>query len=406
MVTFAGMAAAALPALVGGLFGKKENSNNAKLAKKMAKKDFERLQKIRAEDRDWYEDDRSDERSYAAQQLAKDRAYAEGQILKDRQYAEKMLGKTTAEARVYAEQQRKLAEGRFKTDRKDMQSLADRQAERAAASRGIDFKQLRDDAISAGYNPLTAMSMAHAYSTDIAYGTVGDVYGGGGELTAGVGGYSPGGSSGMMPMSGGVAPGGGFQTSGMGYTGTQLPPLMSSAGFIAEAVARGVDNWFNSPPPQDQEAQAVMRDVQSRIIRAEAAASTPRDFGYDLTKIEPFRPMVSYGTGALSDKVSPSDRETSPSQLPLHTPFGDLHPSGDYTDAETVETRYGDIPSGAYGLAMLGRDLFGAVDRRRPQWKDGRAPSTAGVPFGDGSFARTGTSFKGPDFSNPFLWGF
>lgn len=310
-------AAQMLPALVGGIFQKKDEQRAIKASKKAAKKDYQRLQKVRAQDRRWYLADREDEREYSAAQLAGDRAYAARQLASDRAYTEKMIaadrlyaeqlnGKTLKEARAYAEAQRGLAEGRFKADRKSMQKLADKQAERAALSRGIDFKKLRDDAIAAGFNPLTAMSMAHAYSTDIAYGTVGDVYGGGGELTAGVSAPTIGAASGGYPLSGGgpmsgggVAPGG-FTTSGMGYSGTQLPPLMSSAGFIAEAVARGVDHWFNSPPPQDEEAQEVMRQVQSSIIRQEAEARTPRSFGYDLTKIEPFRPAVSYGSGALS----------------------------------------------------------------------------------------------------------
>lgn len=416
MVAFASMAGAALPALVGGIFAKGEEQRGIKAAKRAAKKDFQRLRKIRAEDRRFYLGDRdeareyaagqlADDRAYAARQLASDRAYAERMLASDRLYAEKQLGKTTAEARAYAEAQRALAERRFKADRASMQDLADSQAERSALTRGIDFRKLRDDAIAAGFNPLTAMSMAHAYSTEVGYGTVGDVYGGGGELTAGISAPSPGVGGGSYPMSGGgpmsaggVAPGG-FSTSGMGYSGTQLPPLMSSAGFIAEAVARGVDTWLNSPPPQDLEAQAVMRQVQASIIRQEAEASTPRPFGYDLTRIAPYRPAVGYGTGALSSPYLGDLRDGE------RAGYRD-DPAYQYVtfpdDGRRIMIRNPDVwgePGEAWNAGVLAdAELRGPMrPRARPLYRGGRD-----MPVMPGAYPNTGVEFHGPVFGSGF----
>lgn len=325
---FETIAAATIPTLVGGIF----DGLSGKKAKKDATFQYKKARKH-------FKIDRRNDREYVARVTKDARRYAESQTAADRRYAEAMLKKQqtrqdqlTKEERDYlarltkedrAYLQRRLEEDRAYAERIDaegydrywddqnrVQENANTLAERNAASRGVDFAKLRDDAIAAGFNPLTAMSMAHAYSTEVNYANNLSAYGGGVQLPTGgytsgslaAGSPGEGGGGVQMPMSqpvaAGLAPGGIFQGGG-GYS-TGGGPALASGSFIADALQRGIDTWYNHQANERAEEQDVMAQVQRQLLRKQIASETPRNFGYDLTKIAPYSPSVTVGNGAFS----------------------------------------------------------------------------------------------------------
>lgn len=296
---------AAIPALAGGFLARRQED----ASRKQSKQDWKRTKKMRAEDRRWFEGDRANDRAYLATQLANDRAYAERMLREGRQYDEARYDELTADDRAYmaervADERRYMSEQeamdrrRYYADETRLQALSDSQAERSAASRGIDFKRLRDDAIAAGYNPLTAMAMAGAYSTEVGYDVTGSPYTMGAAFNAG-GGAAParpsgGSGGGALPMSSPMVSG--FSAGGGGYTSSPGPSL-SSASFVTEALQRGVDTYFNTPPERDLEAESVMAQVQRGIIRREVEAERRADTGFNISRVRPFSPALSYSVG-------------------------------------------------------------------------------------------------------------
>lgn len=190
-----------------------------------------------ADERDYVRGVTADNRRYDLERLADDRRYADGRLRDDR---------------AYMARQRDADIAQYSRDRNFMQNRSNNLAERTAASRGIDFVKLRDDAIAAGYNPMTALSMAHAYSKQVDYTLQGGVYSPGANYTASGPGYNVTGGSGGGAggaAGGGVAPmstpsssvaAGGFQVRGNGYTSSGNAGLSSGA-FIGEALDRAVD---------------------------------------------------------------------------------------------------------------------------------------------------------------------
>lgn len=330
--------------LIGGLI-------NRRSAKKQQEQSYAQTDAQRREDRNWYLDDRReerrydrlltrDDRSYAQEQRDDERAYA-SRVLVDQRVADrrnlveqraydrrltsldrKYMSDQLADQRDYDAQMYKRDVKRYDKDRDMMQTRSNRLARASAESRGIDFVKLRDDAIKAGYNPMTALSMAHAYSTQVDYSLQGGVYSPGANYTTSNQGYSPlsqnsgGGASGGG--SGGAAPGavmpshstapGSFSAGGGGYQ-SQFNPALSSGSFIQEAIERGVDGWSNARVQSDPLADALRRATQQDQMAADVRdAQVPqgRGFGYALTEQEPFQPSGKVGVPALaSDKTSP-----------------------------------------------------------------------------------------------------
>lgn len=134
---------------------------------------------------------------------------------------------------------------------------------------GIDYQRLRRDAERAGFNPLTAL------------------------------------------LAGG----------GAGYQ-REYDPALSSGSFVAEAVARGVDTYFNQATDEpDYEADKV-REQQQRNADAQAAAARPRStFGFDLSQVEPFDDAEVYGGPSLGRpraRPTPGNAE----RVPAYDPSG------------------------------------------------------------------------------------
>lgn len=103
-------------------------------------------------------------------------------------------------------------------------------------AQGVDYLKLRQDAEKGGFNPLTAL------------------------------------------MSGG----------GQGYQ-REFTPALSSGAFIQDAVSRGVDTFFNTPPKDDPLAKSVRAANDYIAAKHEAQArALPRPFGYSLTDVQPF----------------------------------------------------------------------------------------------------------------------
>lgn len=316
-----------------------------------------------------------DERRYAAGVTRNNRAYDRAQLASDRAYTEGRL----ADDRAYMADQRDADIAQYTSDRNRMQNRSNQLAEKTAASRGIDFKKMRDDAVAAGYNPMTALNMAHAYSTQVDYQLQGGVYSPGASYTAAGPGYavnSGGGGGaavaggGAMPMSGGGASqgvaAGGFGTAGGGYQ-SQFNPALSAGGFVKEAMERGIDTYFNSK----QETADPQAEALGQMVAAQQEAQQmqedqiPKSFGYELTREKPFKAALSVGVPPLrSDtdiQLSGSDDMVNPSQLPLKVYGKDFKPASGMSDAEAFESRYGEIAGEAAGLGALVYDGSSAV---------------------------------------------
>lgn len=275
MADFAASAGSALPALIGGIFAKAENRRARDHQREMFKKTKKLAAKVYAKERRNFVSDRQNDRQYAQALLDRDRAYSEKVLGQDRAYVEALSAKDRA---------------LFEASEARLQSQGERLSERTAASRGVNFAKLRDDAVAAGFNPLTAMSMAHAYSTEVPYENREQSWGGSTAAS----------SPGRSIPSGVGAPSGAFQSSGAGYISSGEGPSLSSGGFIAEALSRGVETWFNSRQAErDQTEASVMAQVQQGYADRYRSARTPGNWDGWYSKTEPFSPAVTVGTPAL-----------------------------------------------------------------------------------------------------------
>lgn len=145
-------------------------------------------------------------------------------------------------------------------------------ARRQASVGGIDYVRLRNDAQAAGFNPLTAL------------------------------------------MAGG----------GNGYQRVFTPDL-STGTFIAEAVARGADTYFNQRQKQEDAQAANIRHQQEvQRVANDALSRTPRStFGYDLTQQRVAVSPRSVGGAPLSTArppIHPLDRR--PEYIDVRWPDG------------------------------------------------------------------------------------
>lgn len=324
-----------------GLFSFVSDIFKAKSERKAATKQYQRERDMMIEQRNYARLLTSADRRYAGSLQKNDRAYARSLLLNDR---------------AYLAQQDARQRSAYSKDRAMLQRMADDRAERSAASRGIDFTRLRDDAVKAGYNPMTALGMAHAYSTEVGYSVNGSPlprYGAGGGTS---GGGAAGGSSAVgSHVPAGVTFGGG------GYSANSSPAL-SAGSFIADALDRGVDSYFNTPPARDNLADALRGALQSdQMAQQVRDASIPSAFGYSLTDVEPFRPTVSMGvpplrrdqSEVLVPGTSASDGMVAPSSKPIKVFGGDFRPSGRFSDQTAGEERYGEIGGEILGLGSF-----------------------------------------------------
>lgn len=193
-------------------------------------------------------------------------------------------------------------------------------------AQGVDYQKLRRDAEAAGFNPLTAL------------------------------------------LAGG----------GAGYQ-REFNPAMSSGAFIAEAIGRGVDTYFDETHrAEDQEAQIRREEEDKRRWEAEQKQFAARSFGYSLRDVQPFGiPVTRRGpklsTAAKPLDPSPSDDLVNPSRKALTTPAGAFQPSGQWSDQEAVESRYGGLVGEAVGVASALYDV-GANARLRYERSKGNKP--------------------------------
>lgn len=357
-----------------------------------------------ARQRDWFLADRGHDEEYNAERLAGDRRYARGLLVDERDYVARVKRGDRAYDRVQLAGDRRYAEGRLADDRAYMARMRDADisqysrdrdlmqrrsnslAERTAASRGIDFTKLRDDAVAAGYNPMTALSMAHAYSKQVDYSLQGGVYSPGASYTAAGPGYNVmgggGGSSGGASAGGGVAPmstpsasvaAGGFNIGGSGYQSRGAPDLVSAGSFIGEAMGRSADSYFNTPPASDPLADQLRNIEDSYNVSLSAQqAQVPKGFGYDLTKIKPFSPALSVRVPPIRDQQkqlappapvaeSPSDGSVTPSKNPIKVFGKDFKPQSGSSDASAAEDRYGEIGGEIVGLSAMASDGISAA---------------------------------------------
>lgn len=405
---FATIAGALAPALIGGAIDASASSKNFgntlylnRRANERAIKNYwtQTRENIRQqkEQRVYDEGQLASDRRYAERMAAQERGYYEKYRDSDRDYSEKRL----SDDRDYSDVKRLQAELLYKSDRRSMQGLSDWQTEQNARSRGVDFKKLRDDAIAAGFNPLTALSMAGAYSTERNYQVQGGVYDGAPNFFNSGAGYSPGGGGGAplgaTPMSSPSMGAGGAAINGGGYSGGSQQPVLSSGGFIADAVSRAVDTAFNTPSQRDTEADFIRQQVQAGYTRRQLEAETPRNFGWDNTSVVPYRPDVVAGRPALSfGELSPTDDMVTPSSNPIKFGGMDFKPSGYFSDTEAVESRYGDFASWPYGAAAMSADAFLNVANPEKNFWDRVTDDWSSIK----SYARTGASPVPPRIPN------
>lgn len=314
-----------------------------KYARQLTLDDREHANSVLQDERRYQENKARQDRAYARDVLLDERDYAAGITASDRRYAEK----TRRQDRQYMDRKRDQDIAQYTKDRNFMQQRSNKLANMTAASRGIDFQKLRDDAIAAGYNPMTALSMAHAYSTERNYALQGGVYSPGANYTAAGPGYVASSTSaaggGAGSGGGGAAPGavvgshgvaaGSFQPSGAGYQ-SNFQPQMASSGFIAEAMDRAVDTVFNQPVESDPLADALRTALRTkRTVQSVQEENFSQDFGYDLTKQEAFKPAMSVGVPPLRNDQKqvlrpvkslrpPRDPRSTRKMIPVVNPFG------------------------------------------------------------------------------------
>ena len=184
---------------------------------------------------------------------------------------------------------------------------------------------------------------------------------------------------GFNPLTALMATGG-----GQGYQGAAGNTLSSGAIF-SQAIARGVDTYFNTPDPADVEAETIRRQATSDMVNRAAAARDPfQNFGYALTKVRPFSRAVESGLPGMITR-----RDLTLANIGLRAPVvGSVgvperfldRGSGSFvanryweaapgwSPTEQVENEYGDLVGALYGVAKVSTDVghnFGLFARRK-----------------------------------------
>lgn len=320
---------AVAPTLIGGLFGKSEKKDS---------QEFNERQ---------YQLNKADYYEYRAD----DRAYVRRRTQAQRQYDAKIYQRDLKQTQADKKNERVYVERNRAADQARLNQFADE----SVATRGIDLQKMRDQAIAAGFNPLSVMGMAGMYSTEKNQALAGRE-GIGGAYSSAV----PGGSG---PSAGGYSTVG----SGNGYA-RQYEPALASGGFISEAITRGLDTVFNSPLGMD------MQGIGAEQIKAQAAQNTlakaldkqnyRQAFGYDLTQVTPYRPAYTVTGPALKGGAQPVPDtstqfvgENKPPSDPLYFMGEELKGTSQTSIAEAWESQYGEIAGEVAGLGSLAWDL-------------------------------------------------
>lgn len=144
-----------------------------------------------------------------------------------------------------------------------------------SSAQGVDYVKLRNDAEAAGFNPLTAL------------------------------------------LAGG----------GAGYQ-REFNPALSSGAFVAEAINRGVDTYFNQVTERDAQVDQIRQgDKLSAALQRAMSSRVPGSFGYALSDQRPFVPTVSTAPPPMTvvpvnsrPPKSPLARE--PEYIPVRMPDG------------------------------------------------------------------------------------
>lgn len=414
---FAAIAGAVIPKLVGGILGRGEE----KRARSRGEIDHDRARwefgKDRRNERAYAARQTADSRAYARKLTAEDRAYAKKLTASDRRYAERQTQKDRTYARATRRNERKYAEGRtaderrylakltagdrayaekisardraaYKADQAALQKVANRNAERSAASRSIDFQAMRDDAVAAGFNPLTAMQFANSYSRAVEYDTVG--VGGGGMSTpimpsqaAGSSAFGPSsvipstsigsqfiGSSAGETIS---APATSFQMPGTGYAAA-TGALMSGPAAFEGLLEAGLGAYNQAKADEEAVYESIANQVASSQLSRMMARHNPyQDFGYGLTQQQPFRPAVAVGSPSLRTSSAPPEVWDGVHNRPVQSePTADIGLTGFYDDAGR---KIRGLSQGVEWseLAQMGNEIWIAGNvamNRVPDWSD------------------------------------
>lgn len=314
---------AVLPPLVGGLLRKKESSGGSA-----------RSSRWDAIDRDRYVRDRANEREYAERLTRDERNYVRLEKDRDRR----------AERNEW-NRQHTIARRDQRADWNQHQRDADFRAEKSAESRGYDLVKLREQATAAGFNPLTLMQAGLGqYSTEVNYQAVGPGAQAG-STGSGVSGFA-----------------GGSSYSGSGYVSAGTP-AMARGSFIGDAVERGLDTFYNTPPASDPLADALRAAISygDTIADAQAMQVPKQGFGYDLTKQEPFKARVSVNMPPTRMSEVRRSANADPGRGPADKGVwvrGERF-KGDpgWSDAADVEDRNGGIVGEIYGVGRTMADF-------------------------------------------------
>lgn len=174
-----------------------------------------------------------------------------------------------------------------------------------------DLASIRDRATEAGFNPLTVLGSSYA--------------------TGQAGGMSGGGMSG-----GQIAP---------------VVPQLASQSFLADAVRDSSDIFAREVTAEREYERRVIerREDFERELELNKSFNVPQGTsGYSLAEVKPPK---------LGPTAAMSDDGTLPATLPLKVAGQDFSPGGWFSDAESVETRYGDAASWVYGAGAGLADL-------------------------------------------------
>lgn len=381
--------------IVSGIFGKSDADKARRAQIKSDKRAMQYNNDIRAEDRKWFAVDTARQWKRDNEVTASQRNYETAQVNNQRAY----LAERLREDRKYMSDKEALDRAKYNQDSLAIQNNSERLAERSAASRGIDFSKLVADAQAAGFNPMTALSMAGAYSKEINYAEGRTPFSAGASYLADGSGYNAAGGGGSGPS---ATPAGTFQaSSGSGYSGPS-GPAMSTGNFIGAAIEKGVDTWLNRPPEKDKLADSLRTAflVGELMQPAQERQAPARAFGRELVQQQPFKAAAKVMAPAFAKPGSKPDMATSdegytPPEQPLTIGGYKLNPAGKFSDADAIETRYGDVVSAIYGMVSLpydigntlgenitrvGGGMFDEYQQRAQKGSVDRAPRLLGLP--------------------------
>lgn len=145
-------------------------------------------------------------------------------------------------------------------------------------------------------------------------------------------------------------------TGGAGFTTTS--GSLSSNQFLAEAIADSAETWFNRDQiARDEEADRLKTEMMREELKDMKRRNTlpVQGFGYSI-------PQVVTTTKAAQQEAPVLGRVPSSGVLPdagrdLKTSIAPWHVDGRWSPAEDIETEYAEIGSLPYGVAKMANDL-------------------------------------------------